>query len=73
MVLYAKEKICVIKSIINHFWRCCATCEGSEIILREKWVSIMYHMKNKHHWEDATIYKQCDHPKLKKRGVMEKQ
>ena len=33
----------------------------------------MYHVKNKHHWEDATIYKQCDHPKLKKRVVMEKQ
>ena len=33
----------------------------------------MYHVKNKHHWEDATFYKQCDHPKLKKRDVMEKQ
>ena len=22
-----------IKSIINHFWWCCATCEGNEIIL----------------------------------------
>ena len=61
-----------VGSVINHFWWCCASCEGDPVILKEKWVSLMYHIINKHTWEDATIYTKCDHPKLCKRDRLEK-
>ena len=50
-----------IKAIINHFWWCCATCNGDVQLLREKWVSILYHIKNVHEWEDHAIFRQCAH------------
>ena len=37
-----------IKSICNHFWWACATCEGNEQLLREKWTSIVFHVPNRH-------------------------
>ena len=33
-----------IKSIDNHFWWCCLTCNGSLEALREKWLSILNHI-----------------------------
>ena len=50
-----------IKAIINHFWWCCATCKGDVDLLREKWVSILYHIKNVHEWEDHKLFKECAH------------
>ena len=61
-----------IGSVINHFWWCCASCKGDPVILKEKWVSLMHHIINKHTWEDATTYTKCDHPKLRKRDRLEK-
>ena len=42
----SKKKSCHIlqlwsKSIQNHFWWVCVTCKGSEILLKEKWISII--------------------------------
>ena len=50
-----------IKSIINHFWWCCKTCEGNEHILREKWLSILDHITNKHSWKGNKYFKRCAH------------
>jgi len=33
-----------IKSIVNHLWWCCASCEGDEQLLLEKWKSIIFHI-----------------------------
>ena len=56
-----------IKAIINHFWWCCASCEGNVIMLKEKWLSILNHVCNKHKWEDCQLYKKCTHPRLTKK------
>ena len=69
IALVAKRKDCQelgawIKSVINHLWWCCATCNGDAKELKEKWVSILYHVRNQHRWEDHEIFKQCQHPKL---------
>ena len=69
LALYGKKKDCAeinawIKSIINHFWWCCASCHGNTNELKEKWVSILCHVRNKHRWEEGQVYKRCEHGKL---------
>ena len=65
----AKKKACEelkpwIKSICNHFWWSCATCEGDEILLKEKWISIVFHIQNRHWWTGNSLYHQCSHSEL---------
>ena len=67
----AKKKACVdlqpwIKSIINHFWWCCASCEGDAEVLKENWISILYHIVDKHRWKVGKVFKKCKHPRLTK-------
>ena len=62
----AKEKCCPelgpwIKAIINHFWWSCPTCKGDLKLLREKWISILYHIKNVREWEDHSLFQGCAH------------
>ena len=62
----AKKKCCSelgpwIKAIINHFWWCCTTCKGDVKLLREKWISILYHFKNVHEWEYHSLFQECAH------------
>ena len=52
--------------MINHFWCCCAFCNGDPLKLREKWISILFHIKNKHTWEEHLKFKKCQHPVLPK-------
>ena len=57
----AKKKTCEelkpwIKSICNHFWWSCASCEGGEILLKEKWTSIVFQIQNKHWWTGNSLY-----------------
>ena len=49
-----------IKGIKNHFW-CCTTCKGYVKLLTEKWICILYHIKNVHEWEDHSLFKECAH------------
>ena len=53
-----------LKSIINHFWWCCASCNGDISELKEKWASILHHASNVHSWEGNTIHHQCSHSDL---------
>lgn len=53
-----------IKSIINHFWWSCCTCDGDVNVLREKWLSILCHIKNVHEWEGNSVFTECLHDKL---------
>ena len=55
-----------VKSVVNHFWWCCATCHGNPKELREKWLSILCHVRDKHRWEGNEIFKKCAHEKLSK-------
>ena len=56
-----------IKAIINHFWWSCATCNGNAKELKEKWLNILYHITDRHRWEDCDIFKKCQHKKLTKK------
>ena len=60
-----------VGSIINHYWWCCTSRKGNSILLKEKWVSILYHILNKHAWQDATIYQSCQQAKLTKHDRQE--
>ena len=65
----AKEKACKelktwIKSICNHFWWSCATCERDKTYLKEKRASIVFHIQNKHRWTRNSLYHQYSHSEL---------
>ena len=52
----AKKKGCEeltawIQCISNHLWWCAATCNGQAEVLREKWLSMLEHIVNKHTWK----------------------
>ena len=48
-----------IKSIIDHFWWLCSTCNDSSDLLNKKWLSLLYRIRGIHQWQ---IY--CEHEKL---------
>ena len=65
----AKRKECAdlglwIKAIVNHLWWCCASCEGNEHILREKWLSMLYHVQGIHTWQGNDFFHECEHGAL---------
>ena len=62
-----------IKSIGNHLWWCCATCEGDSELLREKWISVLFHVQNKHRWTGYKKFRKCAHPRLTRKEVKAKE
>ena len=67
----AKKKPCQalngwIKSIISHLWWPVSTCDGDEILLRETWCSILFHIQNKHKWSSCSKLHKCVHPRVNK-------
>ena len=61
-----------IQSVSNHLWWSAATCNGDVKLLREKWVSVLHHVRNKHSWNDAELFRKCAHPCLTRREVKRK-
>ena len=60
----SKKKACEdlrpwIKSICNHLWWSSATCEQNELLLKEKWISVLFHIQNKHSWTGDEKYHEC--------------
>lgn len=53
-----------VKSISNHLYWCAETCEGNKELLREKWISVLYHVADIHSWDAAELYHQCPHPPI---------
>ena len=53
-----------IKSIFNTLWWLSATCEQHETLLKEKWVSLLFHMLNKRYSTGYALYQQCCHTDL---------
>ena len=45
-----------IKSVTNHLWWSAMTCEGNTELLREKWISILHHVVDKHSWDSSVLY-----------------
>lgn len=45
-----------IPDIRNHFWFCCANCEGSELKLKLIWTRLLHHISNDHDY--------CEHGEL---------
>ena len=50
-----------IKSIAHRFWWACSTCKGDA---EKKWVSIIFHVQNTHHWTRFTKFHMCCHAPL---------
>lgn len=67
-----QELGCWIKAIINHFWWCCASCHENPKELYEKWVSILYHISDRHHWEGFKTFKKCQHEELSREQRLRK-
>ena len=61
------------KSIINHFWWACATSEGNEQLLQEKWVSVLFHVQNKHSSTTGDLFSKCENPELTKKQIKSKE
>ena len=55
-----------IKSIFNHFWWSCGTCNNDPQILKEKLLSILFHIQNKHQWSGNMVFHACCHGELSK-------
>ena len=66
----AKKNSCFIingwiKSICNRLRWCCESGDGDEQLLREKWVSILFHIQNKHSWTGSNmLFHKCCHPNI---------
>ena len=66
----AKKNSCFIingwiKSICNRLRWCCESVDGDEQLLREKWVSILFHIQNKHSWTGSNmLFHKCCHPNI---------
>ena len=63
----AKKKDCRqvslwIKAIINHLCWCCASSIGNEELIREKWASMLNHIRGIHSWGDKNH--KCEHGQL---------
>ena len=41
-------------------------------LLREKWISILYHIKNVHEWEDHSLFKECARREYTLQGMKSK-
>ena len=62
-----------IKSIENHFWWSCAIYNGDAELLREKWISVLFHIQNKHTWTGNKKFRKCEHSRLTKKQVKAKE
>ncbi|XP_035658144.1 uncharacterized protein LOC118403520 [Branchiostoma floridae] len=53
-----------IKFIVNHLWHISDTCQGDDVLLQEKWLSMLKHIGNIHVFPENSIFTQCAHPHL---------
>ena len=52
-----------LPAIVNHLWYCASTCSGDVDVLKTKWLSLLYHITNRHQWRLAlgSDISQCEH------------
>ena len=56
-----------IKCVSSHLWWCSQTCGGNPEALRERWVSRLNHVVNKHKWKNSKHFRRCEHGRLSRR------
>ncbi|XP_078495349.1 uncharacterized protein LOC144750179 [Ciona intestinalis] len=61
-----------IKSIVNHLYYCALSCHGKpDELIKNKWVSLIYHIQNIHTWQSMGDFTKCEHedipPEVQKR------
>uniref|UniRef100_A0A8C6TKP9 THAP-type domain-containing protein n=1 Tax=Neogobius melanostomus TaxID=47308 RepID=A0A8C6TKP9_9GOBI len=61
-----------IPSIINHLWWCALTCAEDAVLLKEKWVSVIHHVTNRHDWPGNRRYHCCAHEPLDEESQRDK-
>ena len=44
------------------------TCDGNSQLLKEKWVSILYHTADKYDWDSSVLYNFCAHEPISPRA-----
>ena len=54
-------------------WWTCATSEGDVELLRQKWISILFHIQDKHEWKGHNKFTKCTHQKLTKKQIKVKE
>ena len=59
-----EELLSWIQSVSNHLWWSVATCDGNTSVMKEKWLSIINHIANKHKWRGGKHFKKCAHRTL---------
>lgn len=53
-----------IKPVTNQLWWVAQNCNHDANELREKWISIMYHVTDLHEWDNFDVYHKCEHAPL---------
>lgn len=61
-----------IQAVKNHLWYCCHNCDHRPESLKERWMSIIYHVTNQHCLNMFDFVQQCDHPPLNKEQTRNK-
>jgi uncharacterized Fe-S cluster protein YjdI len=56
-----------IQSVSNHLWCSVSTCDEDISVMKEKWLSIIHHVSNKHSWRGCTHFKKCVHHRPSRR------
>ena len=52
----------------NHMWWSATTCDRNSQLLKEKWVSILYHTADKHDWDLSVLHNCCAHEPISPRA-----
>lgn len=53
-----------LKPVLNQLWWAAQNCNKTSTELREKWISTIYHITDKHKWDHFELYKECAHDEL---------
>ena len=53
-----------IPSIVNHLWWSAESCGKDPEVLKERWLSVIHHMTNRHEWPGNRYFHKCEHGRL---------
>ena len=53
-----------IPSIVNHLWWSAESCGKDPEVLKEKWLSVIHHVTNRHEWPGNKHFHKCEHGRL---------
>ncbi|XP_044171508.1 uncharacterized protein LOC122955833 [Acropora millepora] len=53
-----------ISSIVNHLWWSSESCNRDRYVVREKWLSVIHHVTNRHESPGNRYFHKCQHDRL---------